>query len=696
MPAPPIPVYSGHPFPLGATVQSGGVNFSIYSDQAARIELLLFSDPDAPEPERVISLESEAHRTFPYWHVLVPGLAAGQCYAFRAYGPYDPASGRRFDGSKALLDPYARAVYYRDDVYDRQAAREFGRDTVASAMRSVVVDPDAYDWDGDEPLHRPAANTVIYEMHVRGFTAHPNSGLPDDLRGTYAGLIEKIPYLQELGVKAVELLPVHQFDPYATATHLTNYWGYQTVAFFAPHRAYSARRDVLGPIDEFRDMVRALHRADIQVILDVVYNHTAENGDNGPTLSMRGLANDTYYVLDPQNPARYVNASGVGNTVNANNSVTRRLILDSLRYWIEHMHVDGFRFDLASALARGEQGHPLTDPPVLLDIDTDPVLSRAIIIAEPWDAAGLYQVTDFVGDRWAVWNGQYRDVTRRFFRGDDGVIKDLADQIVGAPSLFGQVNRDPIRSVNFVTAHDGFTLNDLVSYNDKHNEANGEGNRDGTNFNYSWNCGVEGPTDDPAVQALRERQIRNFLAVLTVSQGRAMLLMGDEVRRTQRGNNNAYNQDNEISWFDWSLVTKNADLLRFMKRIIELHRTARTFRERQSWVAGGEYILQWHGVRLDQPDWSPSSHAIAMDLRRADGSGRAHVIFNGYWEPLTFDLPKLGAGFGWQRLFDTALPSPDDAPDEPFGLPAGTTKYRAEARSLVLLLRSGNGRRSTG
>ncbi|MBL8144924.1 MAG: glycogen debranching protein GlgX [Anaerolineae bacterium] len=689
MPAPSIPVQPGHPFPLGATVQRGGVNFSVYADGAQGVELLLFDAPDDALPERTIKLDSDVNKTFHYWHVFVPGLSAGQCYAYRTYGAYDPPSGKRYDGSKALLDPYARAVYYQEDVYDRGAACRFGHDTVATAMRSVVVDPDAYDWEGDEPLHHRFSNAVIYEMHVRGFTAHPNSGLPDDLRGTYAGLIEKIPYLQSLGVKAVELLPVHQFDPYATATPLPNYWGYQTVAFFAPHRPYSARRDVLGPVDEFRDMVKALHRADIKVILDVVYNHTAENGDNGPTLSMRGFANDTYYVLDPANRARFVNASGVGNTVNANNAVVRRLIIDSLRYWVEHMHVDGFRFDLASALARGEEGHPLSDPPVLLDIDTDPVLSRALIIAEPWDAAGLYQVSDFVGDRWAVWNGQYRDVVRRFVKGDSGMIRQLADQIVGAPSQFQQPDRDPIRSVNFVTAHDGFTLNDLVSYNHKHNEANGEKNRDGTNTNDSWNHGVEGPTSDAAINALRARQIRNFMAILTVSQGRAMLLMGDEVRRTQRGNNNAYNQDNEISWFDWALVEQNADLLRFTRRLIDLHQNAPTFRERRSWARDGDYIVNWHGLKLDQPDWSDDSREIALDLRRTDGNSRAFVIFNAFWEAQTFELPRVLKGSGWRRVLDTALPSPDDAPDEPVQLHGETSHYTAGARSVVLLQRFG-------
>jgi glycogen operon protein len=404
---------------------------------------------------------------------------------------------------------------------------------------------------------------------------------------------------------------------------------------------------------------------------------------------MRGLANDTYYVLDPANRARYVNASGVGNTVNANNAVVRRLILDSLRYWVEHMHVDGFRFDLASALARGEEGHPLSDPPVLLDIDTDPVLSRALIIAEPWDAAGLYQVSDFVGDRWAVWNGHYRDVVRKFVKGDPGMIRQLADQIVGAPSQFQQPDRDPIRSVNFVTAHDGFTLNDLVSYNEKHNEANGEGNRDGSAINDSWNHGIEGPADDPGIEAIRARQIRNFLAILGVSQGRMMLLMGDEVRRTQRGNNNAYNQDNEISWFDWSLVDEHADLLRYTRRLIDLHQNARTFRERQSWAVDDDYTVNWHGLDVDAPDWGEQSHAIALDLRRSDGNGRAYIIFNAWWEALTFELPPANGGCCWQRVIDTALPSPDDAPDKPGALPEHTTHYTAEGRSVVLLQRQG-------
>ena len=429
-------------------------------------------------------------------------------------------------------------------------------------MRSVVVDPDAYDWEGDVPLRRPFATTVIYEMHVAGFTRHPSSGVAPATRGTYAGMIEKIPYLQDLGITAVELLPVFQFDRQDCPPGLVNYWGYSPVSFFAPHAGYSSRRDPLAPVDEFRDLVKALHRAGIEVILDVVYNHTAEGDHEGPTLSLRGLDNETYYILEADR-ARYANYSGTGNTLNANESVVRRMILDSLRYWVAQMHVDGFRFDLASVLSRDESGQPLQRPPVLWDIQSDPVLAGTKLIAEAWDAAGLYQVGSFPGDTWQEWNGKFRDDVRRFVKSDNDTVVAFGYRCFGSPDLYGHEERGPEQSINFVTCHDGFTLNDLVSYNDKHNEANGEGGRDGTDANLSWNCGIEGATNEAAVERLRLRQVKNFLAVTLLSLGTPMLLMGDEVRRTQRGNNNAYCQDNEISWFDWTLLDRHRDLRRF-------------------------------------------------------------------------------------------------------------------------------------
>src|SRR5438067_6464361 len=472
----------------------------------------------------------------------------------------------RFDPTKVRLDPYGRGVVVPPG-YRREAAQST-RDNAATAMKSVVVHCGDYDWEGDAPLRRPAARTIVYEMHVRGFTRHPSSGVPEKTRGTFAGLIEKIPYLRDLGITAVELLPVFQFDAQDSPPGLVNYWGYQPVSFFAPHQAYSSRQDPLGPIDEFRDMVKALHRAGLEVILDVVFNHTAEGGHDGPTLSFRGLDNHAYYILE-DGGARYADYSGCGNTLNANHPIVRRMIVDSLRYWVEEMHVDGFRFDLASILARDPSGQVLANPPVLLDIESDPALAGIKFMAEAWDASGLYQVGSFVGDAWKEWNGRFRDDVRAFFHGEGGMVGRFADRLVGSPELYAHKQREPEQSVNFVTCHDGFTLNDLVSYDRKHNEANRENNRDGGDDNKSWNCGVEGPSDDPAVEKLRNRQAKNFLTVTMLALGVPMILMGDEVRRTQGGNNNAYCQDNDTSWFDWRLVARHADVHRFLMALIE-------------------------------------------------------------------------------------------------------------------------------
>ncbi len=551
---------AGQAVPLGAAVVDGGVNFSLFSRHASSVELLLFDREDDATPSRVIPIDSTTNRTYHYWHVHAPGIESGQLYGYRVQGKDDPARGLRFDAAKVLLDPYGRGVTVPAG-YDRKAAGMPG-ENVATAMKSVVVDPSTYDWEGDQPLRRSSAQTIIYEMHVRGFTQHPSSNVRDDLRGTFAGLIEKIPYLQQLGITAVELLPVFQFDSLDAPPGKFNYWGYAPVSFFAPHQAYSSRQDQLGPIDEFRDMVRALHRAGIEVILDVVFNHTAEGNEHGPTLCFRGVDNPTYYILE--RGESYANYTGCGNTLNANHPIVRRMIVDSLRYWVQEMHVDGFRFDLASILSRDPRGHLLPNPPVLWDIESDPVLAGTKLLAEAWDAAGLYQVGSFVGDAWKEWNGRFRDDVRDFFRGEPGSVRRIADRIVGSPEIYGHKGREVEQSINFVTCHDGFTLNDLVSYNDKHNEANGEDNRDGDNDNRSWNCGVEGQTDDPVIERLRNRQVKNFLTVTLLSLGVPMITMGDEVRRTQRGNNNAYCQDNELSWFDWTLLERHADVHRFV------------------------------------------------------------------------------------------------------------------------------------
>jgi len=681
-------VTPGRSWPLGATIVDGGVNFSVFSRNAAAIELLIFEREDDLQPSHLIPLDPVISRSYHYWHAFVPEIQPGQLYGYRARGQLEPASGARFDANKVLLDPYGRGVVVPRN-YSREAARHPG-DNCATAMKSVVVDPSTYNWEGDTPLKRPSSQTIIYEMHVRGFTRHPSSGLKEHLRGTYAGLIEKIPYLKQLGITAVELLPVFQFDCQDCPPGKVNYWGYAPVSFFVPHQAYSSRRDALGPIDEFRDMVKALHREGLEVILDVVFNHTAEGDHTGPTISLRGLDNSIYYLLEPD-PARYANFSGTGNTLNANHPIVRRLILDSLRYWVETMHVDGFRFDLASILARDPSGQVLPNPPVLWDIESDPALAGTKLIAEAWDAAGLYQVGNFIGDSWKEWNGRFRDDVRSFFLGEDGSVGRLADRFLGSPQIYGHKEREAEQSVNFVTCHDGFTLNDLVSYNQKHNELNGENNRDGANDNRSWNCGVEGPTDDPAIEKLRDRQIKNLLAVTLLSLGVPMLLMGDEARRSQSGNNNAYCQDNETSWFDWNLVRQQTGLYRFVELLAARRALRKMDSERQrrslnQLLRGANKA--WHGVKLHQPDWSEQSHSLAFSAQLPEENLSFHLIFNAYWEPLEFELPAgmHAAGHPWRRWIDTSLESPNDIQDWPTASVVTERTYRVGARSLVVLI----------
>jgi glycogen operon protein len=667
---------------------AGGVNFSVFSKSASLVELLFFERDGDARPARTIRLEPECHRTYHYWHVFVPHAKAGQLYGYRVHGPFEPERGMRFDPAKVLLDPYGRGVVV-PRKYSREASTQPG-DNADSAMKSLVADPASYDWEGDRPLQGPSARTIIYEMHVRGFTRHPSSGISEGKRGTYAGLIEKIPYLQELGVTAVELLPVFQFDAHDAPPGKTNYWGYAPISFFAPHHEYSSRQEALGPLDEFRDMVKALHRAGIEVILDVVFNHTAEGDEKGPTVCFRGLENDAYYILEPDR-ARYSNYTGTGNTFNANHPIVRRLIVDSLRYWVAEMHVDGFRFDLASILARDASGKVLPNPPVLWDIESDPLLAGTKLFAEAWDAAGLYQVGSFVGDSWREWNGRFRDDTRDFFRAADGSLKRFADRLVGSPEIYGHKEREPEQSVNFVTCHDGFTLNDLVSYNGKHNNANGENNRDGANDNRSWNCGVEGPNDDPAVEKLRNRQVKNFLTATLLSLGVPMMTMGDEVRRTQGGNNNAYCQDNEISWFDWTLLTRHADVHRFVK-LLAARRLMRGVEHERQRISLNRLIREasktWHGARLNQPDWSDHSHSIAftVELRR-DGL-LFHLILNAHWGPLDFELPptKSAGDNHWCRWIDTALESPNDIVDWSQAPAIDGPTYHVEPRSVAALI----------
>jgi len=671
--------------PLGATVLPGGVNFSIYSRSAASVELLLFDRDDAGAAQ-TIALDPNTNRAYPYWHVFMPGLKPGQLYGYRAQGPFDPAVGSRFDGAKVLLDPYGLGVVVPKD-YSRDAARLPG-DNTATAMKNVVVDPATYDWEGDVPLNRPASKTIIYEMHVRGFTRHPNSGVPEAKRGTYAGVIEKIPYLQQLGITAVELLPVFQFDAQDAPRGLVNYWGYSPVSFFAPHRAYSSRQGALDPINEFRDMVKALHGAGIEVILDVVFNHTAEGNEEGPTLSFRGFENDVYYILEPDR-SRYANYSGTGNTLNANHPVVRRLIVDSLHYWVQQMHVDGFRFDLASILGRDESGNLLPNPPVIWDIDSDPVLANTKLIAEAWDAAGLYQVGNFAGEKWREWNGRFRDDIRSFFRGDRGSVNAAADRLLGSPQIYAHKEREAEESINFITCHDGFTVNDLVSFGQKHNEANCEDNRDGVEENKSHNYGIEGPSDDPAVDELRNRQVKNFFAVTMIALGLPMILMGDEVRRTQNGNNNAWCQDNETSWFDWSLLSKHADVHRFLNRL-NAHRLMSDWNPGRQQQTLNQLLREgdrtWHGVKLGQPDWGSDSHSVAYSVLCPNENLHFYLILNAYWDSLEFELPPVaGPASPWRRWIDTTLCSPDDIVDWPVAPSIASCTYTAGPRSIVAL-----------
>lgn len=680
---------SGNSFPLGATIVPGGVNFSIFSKHSTGAQLLLFDNADAIKPSCIFTLDPAYNRSYHYWHLFVPGLREGQVYAWRMDGPFDPTRGLRFDVSKVLLDPYGKCIA-RPKSRSRKAAASVG-DNTASALKNVVVNSKEYDWEGDKPPLHSLNQTVIYEMNVGGFTRHANSGVSSEKRGTYAGVIEKIPYLKDLGITAVELLPIFAFDEQDAPEGLLNAWGYQPLSFFAPHPQYSSQKAPLAVLNEFRAMVKALHKANIEVILDVVFNHTAEGGTTGPTISFRGLANDIYYILGPDQ-ATYADFTGCGNTFDANEAVVRRLILDSLRYWVEEMHVDGFRFDLASILSRDAHGTPMTYPPSLWDIETDPVLSNIKLFAEAWDAAGLYQVGNFPGDSWNEWNGRFRDDVRSFVKGDRDSVRSLGFRMTGSPDIYQHEERDPWESINFITCHDGFTLNDLVSYNQKHNEANKENNQDGTNYNLSWNCGVEGPTNDAAIEQLRNRQVKNFLTILFFSVGTPMILAGDEIRRTQRGNNNAYCQDNEISWFDWSLLEKHKDIHRFTKQLINfrLNRNClscdenKTLREILT-----ERAIEWHGVTLGEPDLGSNSHSLAATIRHFDEGVMLHIMLNAYWEKLTFKIPTFNdPKEPWRCCINTFLDAPNDIlPWQEAPYVTGDS-YEVEPRSVVILISS--------
>ena len=655
-----LQVKPGSPLPLGAWLREGGVNFALFSRHAEKVELLLYDTPDASKHRLRIPLDSDVHRTGDIWHVWVGGLRAGQAYAYHVDGPYLPESGMRYNRHKLLLDPYATALS-GTDRWDFAKARGFDPDSPRGDlsfwckdnepwMARCRVTDSTFDWQGDRPLRHPWRDTIIYETHVRGLTIHPSSGATQP--GTFLGVVEKIPYFQALGITSLELMPVQEFNeqeltrrnPF-TGERLRNYWGYSPVAFFAPKTGYADDGD---PVVAFKTMVRELHRAGIEVILDVVFNHTAEGNEHGPTLNFRGLDNPIYYLLG-SDPRHYRNFSGCGNTLNCNHPVVRDYILDCLRYWALEMHVDGFRFDLASVMARDEQGELEANAPLLERIAEDPILRDVKLIAEAWDAAGAYQVGRFPGQRWSEWNASFRDDVRRFWRGDAGMRGALASRLCGSADLYQRSSKAPLNSINFITCHDGFTLNDLVSYALKHNEANGEENRDGMDENFSANYGVEGPTGDVKINTLRLRQMKNFIATLMLSHGVPMLLGGDEFGRSQGGNNNAYCQDNETAWYDWSLVQTHRELLEFTQAMIALRKRHPILNVERFY---SDDDLTWFDANGRYPDWSAPDRSLGCQIHAADEEAQLCLLFNAEAHAVSFLLPANAA---WRLLVDTAL-----------------------------------------
>lgn len=690
--------HPGKSYPLGATVTPDGVNFAVYSKRAEHLELLLFESAESAQPFATYKLTAERNRTSNYWHIFLEGCKPDQVYAFRAHGMYEPESGLLFDSDKVLIDPYSRGVVGWER-YDRDKAAEPG-DNCQTSLRSVVLKWDDYDWQDERKPAVPFAKTVIYEAHVAGFTKNRNSAVSDGKRGTYAGLIEKIPYLKDLGITTLELMPVQAFDKYDAPPGLTNYWGYSPLAFFATHTDYSSQKSPLDAMNEFRDMVKALHANDIEVILDVVFNHTTEGGAGGPILSYKGLDNLTYYTLD-ETDFSYKNFSGCGNALRTEHPIVGKLILEVLRFWTEVMHVDGFRFDLASVLSRDIYGRPLDRPPLLWAIESDPVLASCKLIAEAWDPGGLYQVGWFVtrGSRFAEWNGPFRDDVRKFVKGDTGTAANLAFRLTGSGDIYGSLYRDVSRSINFITCHDGFTLNDLCSYNYKHNDSNLENNRDGANENFSWNCGIEGATDDQSVEQVRIRQIKNLLTILFIAQGTPMMCAGDEVRRTMGGNNNGYCHDNETNWFDWDLVGINKELFDFTRRLIALSKKLSVFRQGMLTDETREIIsptsmqsitVQFHGVKLHQPDFAGNSHSLAVEMNDPHTGNQVYAAFNAFWEALEFELPPLERENGtWNQVIDTDSAPPDDIFDSTSSPVVSSNTIVVPARSCACLVSSG-------
>jgi glycogen operon protein len=709
-----ITINSGKATTLGATVTEEGVNFAIFSRHATLVTLILFESEEKDSPYIEIPLDKRGNKTGDIWHCMIKGLQAGSCYLYRVDGPYQPERGLRFNFHKAIIDPYAKALT-KFDKWDFNHCAGFDpkaqssdlsfshEDNLSLIPRCIVIDDNDFDWQEDAPLNYPLRFSVLYETHVKGLTANPNSGVKHP--GTYLGVIEKIPYFKELGITSLEFLPIQEFNEYEfprinskTGETLTNYWGYSTVAFFAPKESYAVDHSPGGQVRDFKLMVRELHKAGIEVILDIVFNHTAEGNEQGPTFSFRGLDNPIYYILN-DNKRYYQNFSGCGNTVNCNHPIVRTFIMQCLHYWVVEMHVDGFRFDLGSILGRDQHGKLMESPPMLERIAEDSVLSSTKIIAEAWDAGGAYQVGWFPGGRWAEWNDRYRDNVRRYWRGDQKETRYLATRLSGSSDLYLRDGRKPFHSINFITSHDGFTLSDMVSYNSKHNENNGEENHDGSENNNSFNYGFEGPTLDPVLKNIRERQLKNFFTTLLISLGTPMILGGDEIGRTQQGNNNAYCQDNEVSWYDWSLLEKNTELFRFVKEMIAFRLRHPGFMRPEFYTGReGNYNaipdINWYNEKGASPDWEQIDNSLALEINGRQASvardrdeNDFYIMFNASLEPVVFYIPSATNRKRWFRAVDTSLSSPQDI------LPAGNEesltppyRYGVKARSTVILI----------
>jgi isoamylase len=692
-------VRSGSPLPWGARQIGDGVNFAIFSRNATLVHLEFYDAPGDGTPSRTIALSPERHRTGDVWHVWVRGIPQGQLYAYRIDGPYDPQKGHRFNVNKILLDPFAVAIT-GSEHWDFDPARGYDPSSSppdlclsalndAAAMPKCIFAHEHFNWEEDHPPRHPASETVIYETHVRGCTIDASSGVVHP--GTYLGLVEKIPYFLGLGVTAIELMPVPEFNENElvrvnplTGERLKNYWGYNPVAFFAPKGSYSSRGTRGQQKLEFKEMVKAFHSAGIEVFMDVVLNHTAEGNELGPTICLRGIENSIFYILNENDMRFYKDYTGVGNTLNANHPIARGYVMEVLRYWVMEMHVDGFRFDLASVLGRDRSGNLLANPPLLESIAEDPILRDVKIIAEAWDAGGAYQVGSFSERRWAEWNGRFRDDVRRFWLGETGTMGSFANRVCGSSDLYQRSGKGPECSVNFITCHDGFTLNDLVSYREKHNEANGENNRDGPDVNCSENCGGEGPSNDPAIETLRKRLIKNFLLTLFVSRGVPMLLGGDEFRRTQQGNNNAYCQDNEISWYDWRFLEKHSEIYRFTRGIIAFRRVHPAL-SKEAFYNGPD--IGWFNPQGTAPDWlDPQQKSLAC-LISGHADADLFLIFNAAPEPKEFVIPIAPGANVWHLSIDTFRPAPEDFFDPGEEPPLqGQDIFRAGPRSSAVLL----------